>query len=413
MIVEYHDGSLYLFLQSLYANPSVELGLIITRWPLPNMVALNTILLFSFIQIIYQICLPGPIVYGPMTRRGNQPEYKLNGLYAHILTYIIILSIYIHNKEDIYLVFDNFGNILQTLSLLNFSICVFLYFKGIYYPSTSDSSSSGNVIMDFYWGTELYPTIFGFNLKQFVICRFGMMSWMSLMSIYIMKQYQLYGYVSNSMMVSFGLQAVYCFKFFLWEGGYIHSLNMIYDRFGYYIYWGVTCWIPGIYTLTGFYLVRHPVDWHPTIACLFFVIGCYFIYINWETDEQRRTFRENPESFRINGRKANYINVKYNVGIELRNGTIVSHEKDSVLLCDGWWGIARHFHYIPEIFATLFWCLPVGLENIFIPYFYFIYLTPLLIHRLFRDEERCRDKYDKYWDMYCQNVPYRMIPYVF
>jgi 7-dehydrocholesterol reductase len=105
--------------------------------------------------------------------------------------------------------------------------------------------------------------------------------------------------------------------------------------------------------------------------------------------------------------------VKYNLEKVTADGKIVVEEKESVLLHNGWWGIARHFHYIPELLATLFWCLPAGFDNIFMPYFYFLYLTPLLIHRLLRDEERCSKKYGKYWDQYCQKVPYRFIPYIF
>ena len=39
--------------------------------------------------------------------------------------------------------------------------CAFLCIKGLYFPSTKDSGSSGNVVVDFYWGTELYPRVWG------------------------------------------------------------------------------------------------------------------------------------------------------------------------------------------------------------------------------------------------------------
>jgi hypothetical protein len=34
------------------------------------------------------------------------------------------------------------------------------------------------------------------------------------------------------------------------------------------------------------------------------------------------------------------------------------------LLASGWWGLSRHFHYIPEILLALFWTLPAGFENV-------------------------------------------------
>ncbi len=36
-------------------------------------------------------------------------------------------------------------------------------------------------------------------------------------------------------------------------------------------------------------------------------------------------------------------------------------EKTSLLLTSGWWGLARHFHYLPEILAAFFWSMPAGL----------------------------------------------------
>lgn len=30
--------------------------------------------------------------------------------------------------------------------------------------------------------------------------------------------------------------------------------------------------------------------------------------------------------------------------------------------------------------------------------FYAVFLVPLLIHRIYRDEDKCKKKYGKYWD---------------
>ena len=41
--------------------------------------------------------------------------------------------------------------------------CIFLTVKGLYFPSSSDSGTTGNIVGDFYWGTELYPRILGWD----------------------------------------------------------------------------------------------------------------------------------------------------------------------------------------------------------------------------------------------------------
>jgi 7-dehydrocholesterol reductase len=86
-------------------------------------------------------------------------------------------------------------------------------------------------------------------------------------------------------------------------------------------------------------------------------------------------------------------------------------EKVSLLLASGWWGMARHMHYVPEIMASVLWTLPAQFNRA-LPWLYVIYLTLLLLDRLFRDHARCKAKYGKYWDEYCAQVPYMIIPYV-
>lgn len=87
-------------------------------------------------------------------------------------------------------------------------------------------------------------------------------------------------------------------------------------------------------------------------------------------------------------------------------------KKRSRLLTSGFWGIARHLNYVFEILLALSWSLP-SIHYGIVPFAYVIFLCGLLIHRTFRDEEKCSQKYNKYWDEYCQIVPYRMIPGIF
>ncbi len=62
--------------------------------------------------------------------------------------------------------------------------------------------------------------------------------------------------------------------------------------------------------------------------------------------------------------------------------------------------------------AALSWTLPAVGYGI-IPYGYFIFISILVVHRIWRDEEKCKAKYGKGYDEYCKRVPYRLIPFVF
>jgi len=45
-----------------------------------------------------------------------------------------------------------------------------------------------------------------------------------------------------------------------------------------------------------------------------------------------------------------------------------------------------------------------------LPWLYVAFLAILLIHRAWRDDDRCAAKYGADWDAYCARVPYRIIP---
>jgi protein-S-isoprenylcysteine O-methyltransferase Ste14 len=55
------------------------------------------------------------------------------------------------------------------------------------------------------------------------------------------------------------------------------------------------------------------------------------------------------------------------------------------------------------------WCLPCRFDSI-IPYFYAIYFAMLLIHRAFRDDEACHEKYGDDWLLYKKKVPSIFVP---
>ena len=74
--------------------------------------------------------------------------------------------------------------------------------------------------------------------------------------------------------------------------------------------------------------------------------------------------------------------------------------------------MSRHFHYIPEIAAAFFWTVPALFEST-LPYFYFVFLVILLTHRAVRDDVRCKEKYGKFWNKYCEKVPSKIIPFLF
>ena len=58
---------------------------------------------------------------------------------------------------------------------------------------------------------------------------------------------------------------------------------------------------------------------------------------------------------------------------------------------------------------ALTWGLITGFESPF-PWFYAAFFAPMIIHRAWRDVQRCREKYGEAWTEYERQVPYLFIP---
>jgi 7-dehydrocholesterol reductase len=358
---------------------------------------------FAIFQLMLLRFMPGKPFSGPVTPNGNIPKYTANGFACYLVTMgAFCLCTFVFNLFPATIIYDELGYILGALNISSLIVCALLYLKGRYAPSSSDSGVSGQLLFDYYWGTELYPVVSGINIKQYINCRLGMMSWGIFLIAYAAKQSSLFG-LSNSMMVSVGLQLLYITKFFIWETGYLRSLDIMHDRAGFYICWGCLVWVPCVYTSPSMYLVLHPNDLGTFIALAITVVGAASILINFSADRQRQLVRATNGNCTVWGKPPVTTRASYT--------TTTGEKKENLLLASGWWGVARHFHYVPEILGAFCWTLPALFLNV-TPYFYVIFLTILLIDRAYRDDERCAQKYGNGWLEYCRLVPYKIIPFV-
>jgi 7-dehydrocholesterol reductase len=243
--------------------------------------------------------------------------------------------------------------------------------------------------------------VLGWDIKQFTNCRFGMTGGSLSVVSFAFAQQEIYGAADWSIIVSAALLFVYLFKFFVWEEGYMKSMDIQVDRAGYYICWGCLVWVPSVYTSPVMFMVKHPVGLELLPALAIFVLGMAAIWTNYWADYQRQVVRSTNGNTTIWGKVPVLIKATYT--------TDKGERKTNLLLASGFWGIARHFHYVPEILAAFFWSCATGFEY-FAPFFYVSFLTILLTHRAFRDDQKCAAKYGESWKEYCKVVPYKIVP---
>ena len=357
--------------------------------------------------LILMILVPGPRSTGPVTPKGNTPIYKDNGFACYVITMAVFACLAWYLKSftgySVTIVYDHFDEFLGTLTVYSHGVCIFLYFKGIYFPSSSDSGPTGNPIYDYYCGTELHPRIFGLDIKVFTNCRFGMTVWSLLVCIFTLKNFEMYGFV-DSTWVSATLQTVYFLKFFWWESGYMGTIDIMLDGAGYMICWGCIAFIPGMYASVSMYLASRSTHLGFFWSVVILLLGVICCVVNYLADRQKQRVRKTKGNCKIWGKKPKVIHADY----VLENGEV----KTNVLLASGFWGISRHFHYIPELGLAFLWTLPSLFQHV-LPYTYFIFLFVLLLNRTYRDNTKCSKKYTKHWNEYCEKVPYKMIPYIF
>lgn len=375
-------------------------------WPTPfDPIVIKMIGSFMIFELILQKYMPGKDFKATVTPKGNVPVYKANGMQSYIFTLVTLITLSYFDIIRPALVYDKFGEILSSMNLFAFAFCFMLLIKGHIAPTNSDSGTNGNIVIDFYWGMELHPRILGWDVKMFTNCRMGMMFWAVGILCFAHKNIELnHGVLQIGMAVNVALQLIYISKFFFWEMGYMCSMDIQHDRAGYYICWGCLVWVPSVYTSHSFYLAGNAPDISVLTAAAIFIFGFLMIWTNYDSDNQRYIFRQTKGECLIWGKKPRKIVAEYT--------TDSGETKKSLLLLDGWWKVSRHFHYMPEILSSLCWGLPALNTGFVGPYFYTCFLTILLFDRAFRDDDRCRKKYGPYWEKYCSEVPYMIIPFV-
>ena len=401
------DGSVAALIQRL-TSPGGAAALVREAFPAPTPRAVAFLAGLLLLQILLLVVVPGQRFHGPRAPSGHVPQYTDNGFACFFIT-LATLAIACTSLGDtvfpLTLIYDELLPILSTLNAGALAISVCLCFKGLNYPSTRDSGSTGSTIMDLYWGTELYPRILGIDLKQALVARYGIMLWALFALSFAFKSAELQNKSDGlpfGQSVSCALQVVYIGKFYYWERWYMHAADIQVDRYGFMMCWGPLCFMPLVHTLQNLYLVGHVgLQMSPGLAATYLVLGNTMTLLNYDADTQRHRIRAASGKCIVWGKPAKVIRASFTTADGKRHSAILS-------AC-GYQALSRHFHYLPDIINLFLYCSPAGFTRV-LPFLYFIYLTSLLVDRTYRIDARCHAKYGKDWERYVALVKHRLIP---
>lgn len=345
----------------------------------------------------------GGNMQGAVTPAGLKLWYQINGLQAWFVShFLFFMGAFVFDWFSPTIIFDHWGTLLWIVNIAGFSLALFTYAKAYFFPSfPEDRKFSSSMFYDFFMGVELNPRIGPIDLKLFFNGRPGIVAWTLINISFASAQYALYGYVTNSMLLVNLLHGVYVLYFFWKEAWYLKTIDIHHDHFGWMLAWGDCVWLPYMYTLQALFLVFNPVELSRPYALFVLGLGLLGLWIFAAANNQKDRIRKLESGTLIWGRQPDIITCRYTT----QDGSI----RENKLLASGWWGIARHMNYTGDLILSLSYSLACGLTSLF-PYFYFIFLSILLIHRCLRDEDRCQNKYGIHWKEYCARVPYRLIP---
>jgi protein-S-isoprenylcysteine O-methyltransferase Ste14 len=292
--------------------------------------------------------------------------------------------------------YDQFGPLLTTVNIFAFAFSAFLYVHAKASPRLERlERKAGTTWSEYVRGIALNPRIGDFDLKVFCEARPGLILWILIDLSFAAKQHEWYGAVTTPMILVNAFQFLYIADYYYHEEAILTTWDIKHETFGWMLCWGSLVWVPFTYTLQAHYLIHHTHGLSAAAAAAVVALNVLGYVIFRGANLQKHKFRKNGKGL-VWGRPPEYI--------QTTSGTL--------LLTSGWWGLARHSNYLGDLMMGLAWCLPAGFEHP-LPYFYIAYLTILLVHREWRDNAMCRERYGKDWDAYCRKVRWRIVPGIY
>eukprot|EP01105_Mastigella_eilhardi_P013619 TRINITY_DN3101_c0_g1_i3.p1 TRINITY_DN3101_c0_g1~~TRINITY_DN3101_c0_g1_i3.p1 ORF type:complete len:473 (-),score=125.36 TRINITY_DN3101_c0_g1_i3:630-1988(-) len=382
----------------------------VSRWPslfaifAPTRKAVCIYAVWWVFQTVMYLVVPGFGLFGSTftgrpildQKKPVSLSYRLNGLACYAITIAAFFGFSNLGYFNLYkasIVADNVAPLLTVVYIWVVLYSIYLYVRG---PKThSNPYYSGRIFQDFWMGLELNPRSLGnfWDHKYFCEGHPGLNGWVILSFSIAAKQYETYGYVSYSMMASVFFGFLYILDCWIFEPALCNTLDIYYDRFGYMLCFGDLIWVPFTYVFASYKILLNDPNYSLGVVLLIVSVNFVGLFIFRGANLQKHLFRMNPAKWEKRFR-------------------FMTTAHGNKLMTGGFWGISRHCNYFGDLIMGFMWCLIGGVDQL-INFYYIIYFSLLLIHRAYRDDTRCAQKYGKDWATYCKRVPWRIIPFVY
>lgn len=371
---------------------------------LPNTYSISIYFVFIAFKTVFAFIGPGVWVKGlPVPSENNiRHDYLCNGAASWYVTLGAVFALERYGIWSIYTLAQNFGRVMTTSIIFSDILSFIIYYAAIL--QNKQIRMTNNFFYDFFMGSYLNPRIGFFDFKMWAEIR---VSWTLLFLLTFsacQQQYHELGHLSYSMILIVTAHFLYSNACMKGEECIPTTWDIHYEKWGWMlIYWNLAG-VPFVYCFPAFFILKNNPYMSP-YAFYFLMVVLFIAYYIWDTSQSQKN--------RFKMQQKNTFVKRYTVP-QLPWGTIenpkyLKTECGDVILVDGWWQFARKIHYTADIIMAFIWGLSCGF-NAILPFYYPIFFFIMITHRANRDYVKCKNKYGKDWDKYCQMVPYTYIP---
>ncbi len=340
---------------------------------------------FFFVLLLAARALPGRRVQGFAQPDGQRKHYLLNGMGLFVLTHMLVIAATLVLEASLApLVTTWFWPLFAAANLFAIAWSLVLYWRG---RARGAEPSGGGFIRDWWMGVELNPTWRGVDLKVFAY-QPSLIGLGLLVAAFGHAQYAELGHLTPQMALYQACWWLYLFTHYRDEAGVLSMYDVIAEKFGFMLVWGDLVLVPFFYCIAGWYLLAQPEPMATPLLLLIATIFGLGLWVFRGANKQKHRFKVDP-SAKLWGAPAKLLGGR--------------------LLVSGWWGLGRKINYTGELTVYFAIAATAGLDHIG-PFLVPVWLLCLLVHRAWRDEQRCSAKYGPLWHEYCRVVPVRMLP---
>jgi len=374
----------------------------------PHLKAWAIYWVFFVFQGVLYLTMPGVYSTGkPLLHEGGrQLRYYCNGVTSFYLTIVIAGALHLSGLFKMYTLIDEFGPLMSVAIISGFLVSIIAYFSAIH--RGAQHRMTGYPIYDFFMGAELNPRMFDWlDFKMFFEVR---LPWFILFLITLSaaaRQYEQYGYVTGE--VGFLLMAHFLYANACCKGEemIVTTWDMYYEKWGFMLIFWNMAGVPLSYCHCTIFLANHdPRSYAWPKSILAFLYTSYlFAYWVWDTSNSQKNMFRMTERGHQQYRKT-FPQLPWK---EVKNADHIKTSTGDSILVDGWYKYVRKVHYTCDLYFAFCWGLVTGFSSPF-PWFYPVFFMIMIVHRAYRDIQRCREKYGAAWIEYEKRVPYLFIP---